>query len=305
MQVFENEFDHYPRDDNSVVTVGSFDGLHLGHKQLIEQVVAGGSPSTVVTFYPHPQAVVARPGRAIKILTLPYEKVQYFEAMGIERLVVLSFDRELMNKNADDFLREILIEKIGLRKIVVGYDHAFGKDRKGNIDFLLQSAPVFGFEVELIKPYYHQGLIVSSTLIRKTLTDGDVKLALALLGRNYSFSGWVVKGESRGAGLGFPTANLKPDSPYKMLPLNGVYAVHVYFKEREHPALLYIGYKPTYGYGDLSVEAYLLDYNEDLYGEILKVEFVDRLRGDIAFESESELVAQMKLDEIKGREILV
>ena len=304
MQIFENKLTHYPRDDSSVVTVGSFDGLHLGHRQLIERVVRGGSPSTVVTFYPHPQTIVARPGREIKILTLPYEKVQYFEAMGIERLVVLPFNRELMNKSADDFLRKILIEIIGMRKIVVGYDHAFGNDRKGNKDFLLQLAPVFGFEVELIEPYYHQGVIVSSTLIRKTLAEGKVKLAVELLGRHYSFSGWVVRGESRGGDLGFPTANLKLDSPYKMLPLNGVYAVYVYIKERKLPALLYIGYRPTYGYGDLSIEAYLLDYDDDLYGERMKVEFIDRLRGDIAFKSQSELVAQMKKDEIKGRKIL-
>ena len=303
MEIFENSLEDYRRDENSAITVGSFDGLHLGHRKLIARVVESGSPAAVITFYPHPQTVVARPGKEIRILTLPYEKVDSFQRMGVERLIVLNFNRELMNKSAVDFLSEVLIAKIGFRKIVVGHDHAFGRGRKGSKDFLLVKSQQYGFEVEVVPPYYHKGVIVSSTLIRKTLAAGDVSSVVEMLGCRYSFGGWVVKGEARGAALGYPTANIKVNSPLKLLPLNGVYVVFVEMRKERHPALLYIGYRPTYGLGDLSVEAFLLDFHDDLYGESIKVEFVERLRGDITFASERELVAQIKQDEIRGRAV--
>ena len=301
MDIFDNDISQIERDDLSVVTVGTFDGLHLGHKKLLQRLVASGSPSTVVTFYPHPQMVVARPGHTVSILTPPNEKVQGFREIGIERLIVLKFDRMLMNMTADDFLRIIVIEKVGLRKMVMGYDHAFGKDRKGNKDFVVRQGKKIGFESEIVDPYYCRDKIVSSTLIRKTISQGEVKTAAEFLGRRYSFSGWVIKGDARGAVLGYPTANMKLDSPHKMLPKNGVYAAYALRDKEKIPALLYIGNRPTYGYGDLTIEAFLLDFEGSLYGEKLTIELIERLRGDIKFSSEKELVDQMHHDEQYAR----
>jgi len=209
MEIYEKDVSGIRWDNNSVVTVGTFDGLHAGHKKLIDRVVKSGSPSTVVTFYPHPQMVVARPGVRIQLLTPPEEKVRGLAELGVERLVVLEFDREMMNMTEDEFLQKIVIEKVGMRKMVVGYDHAFGRNRKGDKSFVVRKGSELGFETELVDPYYWKDKIVSSTLIRKTLSAGDVKLADEYLGRPYSFSGWVIKGDARGAALGFPTANLK------------------------------------------------------------------------------------------------
>ena len=304
MQIFENDLSNFPYNKNSVVTVGTFDGLHLGHQQLIRRVIESGSPSTVVTFFPHPQMVVARPGKEVKIITPPEEKVKVFQELGLERLVVLRFDRLMLNMTAEQFLKQILIKAIGLKKMIVGYDHAFGKDRKGDKNFLAENAPVFGYELEVVDPYYCEGTIVSSTSIRKALGDGDLELTAKLLGRSYAFSGWVVKGDCRGASLGYPTANLGITPANKMLPLNGVYLVYAIFDGKKFPALLYIGNRPTYGLGELTVEVFLLDFSGDLYGEKMTVELIRRLRGDIAFENEQQLVGQMKKDERTGREIL-
>lgn len=304
MEIYENDVTGIRRDENSVVTVGTFDGLHSGHKKLIEKVVRSGSPSTVVTFYPHPQMVVARPGVRIRLLTPPEEKVKGLAGLGVDRLIVLEFDSKMMNMSAEDFLQDIVIDKVGLKMMVVGYDHAFGRNRKGGKEFVVEKGRELGFQTEVVEPFYWKSDIVSSTLIRKTLLNGDVKLAGEYLGRPYSFSGWVIKGDARGATLGYPTANLKLNSAYKMLPLNGVYAVYARICERKYRALLYIGNRPTYGEGDLTIEAFLLDFEGGLYGEMITVELIERLRGDVRFDSQDELIVQMHADEKRGREIL-
>jgi len=304
MQIFEYDLSNFPRDDNSVVTVGTFDGLHLGHQDLISRVVKGGYPSVVVTFYPHPQKVVARPGNEVKILTPPEEKVTWMENLDVERLVVLNFNRDLLNMTTEDFLKHTLIERIGLKKMVIGYDHAFGKSRGGNIEFLEKKSREYDFELEVVKPYYHNDKIVSSTGIRRAIARGEVDIAAEMLGRNYTFWGWVIKGDCRGATLGYPTANLRVTPDYKMLPGNGVYVVFASIEGKRYPALLYIGNRPTYGFGELSVEVFLLDFKGYLYGERLVIEMIKRLRGDIAFKNQDELINQMHADEKLGREII-
>lgn len=303
MKIFEHNLEGLEPNADSVVTVGTFDGLHLGHRKLISRVTQSGSPSTVVTFYPHPQTVVARPGKNIQLLTPADEKVQGLQKLGVEKLIVLDFDRILMNMTAEDFLNDI-IRKIGLKKMVVGHDHAFGKDRKGDKDFVVDQGKRLGFETEVVEPYYWKDRIVSSTLIRKTLYEGDVASAAEMLGTPYSFTGWVVRGDSRGASLGYPTANLKLDAEDKLLPLNGVYAVFTEINDIRFHSLLYIGNRPTYGAGDLTIEVFLMGFGGSLYGEKLKVFLIDRLRDDIKFSSEDELKTQLVLDEQKGKIIL-
>ncbi|MBC8204327.1 MAG: bifunctional riboflavin kinase/FAD synthetase [FCB group bacterium] len=303
MKIFDNAIDLVPRDEDSIVTVGTFDGIHLGHKQLISRVVESGSPSTVVTFYPHPQMVVARPGGEFKLLTPPAEKVIELSALGMERLIVLRFDREMMNMPADKFLREIIIEKIGLRKMIIGHDHAFGKNRAGNRNFVIKKSAELGFEVEIVPPYIIKDKVVSSTIIRHALEAGEVELAAEYLGHRYTISGWVVKGDARGASLGYPTANINVNSPVKLLPYNGVYAVIVDLLGEKRPGMLYIGSRPTYGAKDLTVEAFILDWQGNLYGEELIIEFISRLRGDIRFPSETELIKAIKQDEENARKL--
>lgn len=303
MKIYENAIDLVPHEPDSVVTVGTFDGLHLGHRKLIERVVKSGSPSTLVTFYPHPQMVVARPGKEFKLLTPPAEKVMELSSFGLDRLVVLRFDRELMNLPAEKFLEDILVAKIGLGKMVIGHDHAFGCGRKGCKDFLVERSRELGFKVEVVPPFKLNDTVVSSTQVRRAIEDGSVDVAAQLLGRRYNISGWVIKGDARGTILGFPTANMKVNSTMKLLPRNGVYAVKVKFSNEEHPGLLYIGDRPTYGKGDLTIEVYILDWSGEIYGEEIKVEFLERLRGDVKFSSEWELVQAMTLDERNARSL--
>jgi len=291
----------------AVVTIGTFDGVHRGHRAVLEENTrrAGltGRRSVLVTFHPHPLRII-RPHSAPALLTLPVEKKAYLAESGLEYAVFLPFTAELQRYSARRFVEEILLGRIGMDELVIGYDHGFGRDREGTVDTLRQLGAELGFRVDVVGDVKLDGEPVSSTRIRRALGVGDVAYAARALGRPYSLQGIVVPGMRRGRELGFPTANIDIGDPEKLRPLEGVYAVHGWVGGQRVPGLLHLGPRPTFTEYPPSVELYLLDWEGDLYGRMVRVEFCARIREIVAFSTLPELVAQMLRDVEVGRTIL-
>jgi riboflavin kinase / FMN adenylyltransferase len=299
-----------PAEGGSVVTIGAYDGVHLGHRHLLAELRRRaadlGVPTTVVTFDRHP-ATVVRPASAPPLLTDLGQKLELLEDCGIDRTLVVPFDANRADETAEEFVREILVDKVGAKVIVVGEDFHFGHGRKGNVTLLGELGRTLGFEVEGISLRGDEGVAVSSTRIRQLVADGQVAEAGALLGRPHQVRGLVVHGDGRGGStLGYPTANV--EIPREIaLPGDGVYAGWYRRPDgTELPAAISVGRRPTFyaDDGDLLVEAFVLDFEGDLYGERAQVAFVDRLHGQIRFDSIDELVVQMGRDVDDTRELL-
>ena len=295
---------------NSIVSIGTFDGVHRGHQQLIDRVkqlsAEVGGPSTLVTFEPHPQLVVSRPDRPrIRILTSLEEKRDILRAHGIDRLVVIDFTPEFASMSPQEFVERILIARIGCRVVVVGPDHGFGRSRGGTIRTLAELGQRFGFGVEVLPVLEIEEGPVNSTRIRRVLTErGDVALAERLLGRPYEVRGTVCRGSGRGRELGFPTANLTLDTPHKLLPKDGIYAGFVETAGRRYPAAINVGTRPTFNGSHRVVEAHLVGEVGDLYGTPMRIQFVERIRDEIAFPTVRDLVEQMQRDREESLRIL-
>lgn len=293
---------------NPVVTLGSFDGAHLGHRRIFSTVLniarQKGGDAIVITFNTHPRKVLT-PLTPPKILTTTDEKLRAIGDCGIENVVLLDFTHDMAEMNAAGFFNEIVLKKIGVIDIVVGYDHAFGKNREGTIDFLRELSKTRGFGVTRVEPKNFYSRPVSSTWIRTEIEDGNVKLASALLGRNYGLRGTVAPGAGRGAKIGFPTANIVPEDRDKVIPGDGVYAVRVRLEdERSFKGMLNIGTNPTFDGIQRTIEVNIFDFDSDLYGRVLEVEFVERLREEVRFASVKELVAQLEKDRTTAMEAL-
>ncbi|MCS6994496.1 MAG: bifunctional riboflavin kinase/FAD synthetase [Anaerolineales bacterium] len=290
----------------SWLTIGVFDGVHRGHQEIIHQLTAGahagGAPAVLLTFDPHPAQVLA--GRDIPCLTTPEERAELLFALGVDTVITLPFTRELAARTAEDFMAE-LKTRLGLRKLLIGYDFALGRGRAGNFERLRDIGRELDYDVQAIEAIRFEGEVVSSTLIRQTIAEGDVRRAAAKLGRYYSMQGKVVPGDGRGRLIGIHTANVEVPSG-KLLPANGVYAVWVWVEGRRYASVTNIGLRPTFTGGAASprVEAHLLDFSDDLYGKTLRLEFVERLRGEQKFPSVQTLVAQIQADIERTRGIL-
>ncbi len=280
-----------------VVTLGNFDGVHLGHQAIFKQVVAWaldtGGTSATFTFEPHPLKVLA-PHRSPKLLCTFREKMEQIEASGMDVVICANFTPEFASQQPEDFVKEVLVDTLGTKALFVGYDYAFGKNRAGNIDFLRESGARYGFDLHVIGPVKIEGITVSSTKIRQLIMDGEVCLASKLLGRPYSIEGTVIPGHSRGRKLGFPTANLT--TPNELPPREGVYAVTILCEDRELKGIANIGKNPTFGDSEASYEVHIFDFDEDLYGKFLKMKFIKRVRDEVKFKSVDELVAQIRKD---------
>lgn len=293
------------RDERSVLTVGTFDGVHLGHQALLrylrERAEAVGGIPTVVSFDPHPREVVT--GEAVPLLTTLEERAALLAEHGIERFVVLPFTRDLSMLDGEAYVREVLAGTIGLREIAIGYDHQFGRNRSGNRATLEAMGPELGFSVDVIPEQIVADATVSSTRVRNLLLDeGDVRAAAELLGRPYTLAGTVVRGDQRGRTIGYPTANLRALSDRKLVPRLGVYAVRARLGGTQHDAMMNVGRRPTFETdGAVSVEVHLFDFAEDLYGRDLTVTFVDRLRDERRFDGVEAIVAQLRQDEEDAR----
>ena len=299
MNIFRN-IDEIKFDKQTVLTLGTFDGIHLGHQQIIKRVLECSEENKlrnlIITFHPHPRKVI-NPEIQLKLLTTNEEQISILEKLGIQNLFIVNFTKEFSQLTPDEFIKNYLVDKIGLSRIVIGYDHHFGKGRGGDVEFLLASGKKYGFEVLQIQPFIINNEPVSSTKIRTALEVGDINKVNKMLGRYYSFSGVVVEGDKRGRELGYPTANIKLSDEDKMLPQIGIYAVLVEIDGIEHKALLSIGKRPTfYNDGKVVPEVYIYDFNNDIYGKEIKVNLIQKLRGEEKFNSAEELIIQMNID---------
>ncbi len=296
------------RDGKSVITLGTFDGLHLGHQQIVETVIQKskqfGGRSFLLTFEPHPRKVI--PGRNdVKLLSTLNEKIVVLEQLGLENLFVINFTTEFSKQNPEEFVKKYLVDGIGLKEVVIGYDHHFGKERDGNFELLQNLGSKFNFAVTLIPEFSVEGETISSTKIRHALLEGDVVKAGKMLGRNYSFKGKIVRGDGRGRKLGFPTANLSTGNADKLIPAKGIYAAECIVENEKHFGLLSLGSRPTFHVdGDVIPEFYIFEFDRDIYDKIMQVNLVKKLRNEEKFNSVDELIIQMKKDEETGKEIL-
>lgn len=289
----------------SVLTLGNFDGLHIGHRKIIRKVVerakARGCPSVVYTFEPHPLKVVSPQKSPPLILDLD-DKVRLIEGLGVDFLVLARFTREFAERHPREFVEDVLVRKLSAREVWVGHDFSFGRGRAGTVAHLKDLGVELGFSVHVIPAYKKLGGVVSSSRIRGLIKEGRVREAAALLGRDYSVKGRVVKGANIGRGIGFPTANLKATS--EIVPGDGIYAARASFSGRTLPAVVNIGVAPTFGGKDRCVEVHIFDFNGSIYGRKLEVSFVRRLRSERAFATKDALVKQIEKDARKARKIL-
>ncbi len=283
---------------NPVLTIGNFDGVHRGHLALFEKVKrrarALEGQSAVMTFQPHPLKIM-EPERTPLLITPTEQKLELIAQAAIDVIFCIPFDRTFAGMGAEDFVKDILVERIGIKELVVGYDYTFGHQRTGNIDLLLQMGEDLGFQVHVVQPVRIGSLVVSSTSIRDLVRAGNLSEAKTLLGRDYQISGTVVKGKNRGARLlGFPTANLELVD--ELFPKKGVYAVQVLIDHQKYNGVTNIGHNPTFGQGPLSIETHILDFSGDLLGQAIKVIFMKRMRSEKTFESVEELALQIEED---------
>ncbi len=281
-------------DPKTITTLGSYDGLHLGHRQILRRLHERKKElhlerSVLLTFHPHPQEILRKTGTAVELLTTIEERLELLESLGIDETVVIKFTKEFSQTSYIDFFQNTLVAALGTRAMVVGFNHAFGKNREGDTEHLKKLAPEMGISIEEIEPVYQDSISISSSKIRLALKAGDMANANAWLGRPYQFRGTVVHGDSLGKQLGYPTANLEID-PVKLVPADGVYATSIVIRGKNHPAALSIGTKPTVRLdGERVVEALILDFNGELYGESLQVDCLRYLRPQERFASLEEL----------------
>jgi len=305
MMVIRN-IDDIPADLHGyVATIGNFDGVHQGHqsifRKLIDEAAEHNRKTVVITFDPHPQKVLHPERRPFFLLTPLDEKLQLLEKSGIDAVILIRFTLKFARTTAEDFVRTTLWDKLRLSKLYIGYDYAFGKDKQGNADFLRTIGKELGFDVEELVVVKEDDTIASSTNIRVAICEGDVRLAHKLLGRPYNVYGTVVKGYRRGTDIGIPTANIQSE---KVIPPRGVYVVIAELEGKKHQGVINIGYNPTFGNNQLSIEVHLFDFHEDIYDKHIEIFFIDRLRDEMKFESAEKLVEQIRKDIERARTIL-
>lgn len=305
MEVIWNNDGLYPgKFTNPVVTIGNFDGCHIGHQKIFQKVKAHaarlGGMSVAYTFNPHPASVVK--GVTPQLIFTLEEKIEAVRCLGMDFLVIAPFTRELADTEPEKFVRNTIIEGVGAKGVVVGHDFSFGRKALGDIPFLKRMGEKSGFFVECVDPVRFEGIVVSSTCIRKMILSGDVAGAARVMKFPFRIHGPVVHGMARGKGLGFPTANVGPDK--ELIPAFGVYAVCISFESKVYEGVVNIGNNPTFGGTGTSIEAFIFDLDEDIYGKELTVEFIEHIRGEIKFADKEYLIEQIGADCRTAREIL-
>lgn len=294
---------------NPVITIGTFDGVHLGHSKILNRVkhqakLIGGQ-SVVITFNPHPRQVLFPFDENLKLLTTQLEKIEYLEKNGIDVLIVIEFTKAFSRLTAMEFIRDILVNQLGVKELIIGYDHHFGRNREGSIESLREMATAFDFKVEEIPAELIDEVTVSSTKIRNAINEGDFETANAFLGYNFKFSGVVEHGQKLGNTIGFPTANIKVDDKTKILPAKGVYAVLVDCNFSTYLGVMNIGYRPTVGtFEQLRIEVHIFDFDKEIYGTELAITIVEKIREEQKFDGIEKLKQQISKDVIAAKRIL-
>lgn len=290
----------------AMVTIGNFDGVHVGHQQIMRRLVneahAENRKAVVMTFDPHPKMVLHPDIHPFYLITTVQEKINLLEQLGIDAVVMLKFSHEFAKISAESFVKDILWHNLRVKKIFIGHNYAFGNDKKGNDAYLKECGKELGFDVEVIDAVRMDRADISSTRVRKTILEGNVRESWKLLGRPYNVRGVVIAGHRRGAKLGFPTANIKPEK--ELIPPRGVYAVKAELDGGIRDGVLNIGYNPTFEDKQLSIELHIIDFDRDLYGKNINVLFIDRIRNEVKFSGPDALVAQIKQDVEKARHLL-
>jgi len=308
MKIYHHIPEHKNLFVNPVVTIGNFDGVHIGHRKILSALLEkarekSGDP-VVVTFSSHPRKIL-NPELPIKIITTTDEKVNAIYDFGIPNIILLNFTRQMAQMHAIEFYNEILVGKLDAKYLVIGYDHAFGKNREGNYDFLSELAASTGVEITRIEEEDRYKHPISSTWIRREIESGNITKANTLLGWKYTLSGTVVRGRDRGRSLGFPTANINPLHLDKIIPGDGVYAVRVIFENgTKKKGILNIGTNPTFSEKARTIEVNIFDFNDTIYDSILTIEFHKHIRNEIKFESEEKLVEQIQRDKSSALRML-
>jgi riboflavin kinase/FMN adenylyltransferase len=299
--------DNFKTISCAVATTGTFDGVHLGHRKILSQLVAKakevGGESVLLTFSPHPR-IVLQPDVKLELLSSENEKIALLEHTGIDHLIIHPFTREFSRTQSLDFVREFLVNRIGVKHLVIGYDHHFGRNREGSFEHLREFGPIYGFQVEEITAFDIDQVNVSSTKIRKALADGQVELANSYLGAQYSISGIVIKGEQIGRTIGFPTANIECDSSHKLLPADGVYAGKLYVNGRSYNAMANLGSRPTLGSKQRKLEVHCIGTDIHLYESEVRFELYKFLRGIEEFANLEALKKQLEIDKKEANLIL-
>lgn len=301
--------DDVNRSENTVLSVGTFDGVHAGHKVLVNRVLEKSKErnarSTIVTFDPHPRDIINPGSAGIRLLSTLEERAELLSDLGIDLMIVIPFDRDFSLLTSEQFVEDVIWQKIGVKEFVIGYDHHFGKDREGTIDTVKKLGGNFGFNTHVVSKQEVGHKTVSSTAIRNALQkNGDVALASTFLERHYILNGTVVHGDKRGEKIGYPTANLQTKAPNKVIPKRGVYAVWARVEGEYYGGMMNIGRRPTFDGEKETMEVHLFSFSMDIYGKDVQVQFVDRIRDEISFDGIETLKKQLERDEHTAKEIL-
>lgn len=322
MKIYRDLEDFVPLN-NAVVTIGTFDGVHVGHQKILstlkESARASGGETVLLTFFPHPRMILHPEDDSLRLISDIEEKVMLLADLGIDHLIITPFTRDFSNQSPEEYIREVLVGRIGTKKIVIGYDHHFGKDREGSLKDLLEHAEIYGYTVEQIPEQDINDVAVSSTKIREALIKGDINTANSYLGYPFQLTGKVIRGNQLGRNIGYPTANLQVQETHKLIPAYGIYAVEAAIvesslietgpyvpspPERIVKGMGYIGTRPTVDGVNRSIEVHLFDFDGNIYGKVLRVKFLHFIRHDQWFESMPEMIAQMAIDEQETRKLL-
>ncbi|MCB2219913.1 MAG: bifunctional riboflavin kinase/FAD synthetase [Bacteroidetes bacterium] len=307
MKIYK-DIKEFPGSKFAVVTVGTFDGLHIGHQRIIsrmKEIASEKNGDTVlVTFDPHPRLVLNSSPTELRFISSQKRKMQLLENFGIDHMIAIPFTKEFSKTPSEVFIKDYLVDRVHVKKLIVGYDHHFGRNREGDYQQLIETGEKFGFEVAEIAAQYINDTAVSSTKIRNALIEGDVKLANKMLGYNYSIAGTVIEGNKIGRKIGFPTANIDVDDKYKLIAAGGVYACKVGIDGEIYNGMGNIGTRPTVGINGLVTEVHIFDFDEDIYGQEIIIYFIDRIRDEKKFKDLETLQTQLKKDEVETRKLL-
>lgn len=306
MKIYEG-LNNLPKIKNAVVTSGTFDGVHLGHQKILNRIAQTAQDmdgeTVLLTFWPHPRLVLYPNEHNLRLLTTFEEKASLLKRFGIDHLITIPFTQEFSQLSSEEFIHQILIEKIRTKKLVIGYDHRFGKNREGGFDFLKENIDQYGFELEEISRKDIDQVAISSTKIRKALEEGNIQEANESLGRSFEINGIVIKGEQIGRSIGFPTANIHIPNDYKLVPCDGAYAVIIKVEDHYYNGMLNIGNRPTLKGINKTVEVNLFDFSDDLYDKRVTVYFEQYLRAEEKFANLEALKHQLEQDRLKAMEI--